>query len=85
VKKPKKISACNRVTRKIRRTQHQNLEFGHTTGEIFKKPAKKKKLAFKGDEIPKTINFGGKLSFILSFYLSCLQCCYIYLHGSYLL
>jgi hypothetical protein len=41
VKKPKKFSACDRVTSKIRRTQHQNIEFGHTIGEIFKKPAKK--------------------------------------------
>jgi hypothetical protein len=53
VKKSKKISACNRVTRKIRRTQHQNLEFGHTIGGIFKKPAKKNTLAFKGDEFQK--------------------------------
>jgi hypothetical protein len=31
----------NRVIRKIRQTQHQNPEFGHRQGEIFKKPAKK--------------------------------------------
>jgi hypothetical protein len=86
VKKPKKFSACDRVTSKIRRTQHQNLEFGHTIGEIFKKPAKKNTLASKGDEIPKSINFGGKLSFILSFLFDeRLQCCYIYFHCSYLL
>jgi hypothetical protein len=27
--------------RKVRKTQHQNPEFGHTQGEIQKKPAKK--------------------------------------------
>jgi hypothetical protein len=26
---------------KVRKTQHQNPEFGHTQGEIFKNPAKK--------------------------------------------
>jgi hypothetical protein len=31
----------NRVIYKARKTQYQNLEFGHTQGEIFKKPAKK--------------------------------------------
>jgi hypothetical protein len=31
----------NRVIRKVRRTQRQNPEFGHTQGEIFKKTAKK--------------------------------------------
>jgi len=30
-----------RVIRKIRKVQHQNLEFGHTHGEIFKNPVKK--------------------------------------------
>jgi len=30
-----------RVIRKVRQTQHPNPEFGHTQGEIFKKPAKK--------------------------------------------
>jgi hypothetical protein len=29
------------VIRKVRKTQHQNLEFGHTQGEVQKKPAKK--------------------------------------------
>jgi hypothetical protein len=29
-----------RVIRKVRGTQHQNPEFGHTHGEIKKKPAK---------------------------------------------
>jgi hypothetical protein len=27
-----------RVIRKVRKTEHQNPEFGHTQGEIFKKP-----------------------------------------------
>ncbi len=31
----------NRVIRKSRKTQHQNSEFGHTQGEIQKKPLKK--------------------------------------------
>jgi hypothetical protein len=31
----------NGVIRKVRLTQHQNPEFGHTQGEIKKKPAKK--------------------------------------------
>jgi hypothetical protein len=31
----------NRVIRKVRKTQHQNPEFGHTQGEIKKNPAKK--------------------------------------------
>jgi hypothetical protein len=30
-----------RVIRKVRKTQHQNPEFGHTQGEIEKKVAKK--------------------------------------------
>ncbi len=48
--------------------QHQNPEFGHTLGEIQKKSLQKSTLAFKGDdETQKTINFGGKLSLILSF------------------
>jgi hypothetical protein len=36
-----KFSADNRVIHKVRKTQHQNPEFGHTQGEIKKKPAKK--------------------------------------------
>jgi len=31
----------NRVKGKVRKTQHQNPEFGHTEGEIFKRLAKK--------------------------------------------
>ncbi len=38
-----------------------------------------------GDETQKTINLGGKLSFILSFlFPERLHCCYIYFHCSYL-
>jgi len=32
---------CNRVIRKVRKTQHRNPQFGHTQGEIFQKPAQK--------------------------------------------
>jgi hypothetical protein len=31
----------SRVIREIRKTQHQNPEFGHTQGEIKNKPSKK--------------------------------------------
>jgi hypothetical protein len=31
----------NRESRKVRKRQHQNPEFGHTQGEIKRKPAKK--------------------------------------------
>jgi len=47
--------------------------FGHTQGEIFKKTFKKEKKSIEGGEIHKTINFGGKLSFILSFIFP--ECC----------
>ncbi len=30
----------NRVCRKLKKTQHQNTQFGHTWDEIFFKPAK---------------------------------------------
>jgi hypothetical protein len=42
-----KFSADNRVIHKVRKTQHQNPEFGHTQGEI-KKNLQKSTLAFKG-------------------------------------
>ncbi len=63
------MSICLRNVKDNRRkTQHQNPEFGHTQGEIQqKKPAKKYISIQGGDETQKTINFGGKLSFILSF------------------
>jgi hypothetical protein len=31
----------NIIIHKVSKTQHQNLEFGHTQGEIQRKPAKK--------------------------------------------
>jgi hypothetical protein len=36
-----KASKYNRVIRKVRKTQHQNPEFGHTKSEIQKKTPKK--------------------------------------------
>jgi hypothetical protein len=36
-----KTADTTRLVRKVRQTQHQNLELGHTEGENFKKPAKK--------------------------------------------
>jgi hypothetical protein len=62
------------------KTQHQNPEFGHTQGEILKKST------LARGETEETINFGGKLSFILSFvFPERLHCCgYIYFHCSYL-
>jgi hypothetical protein len=38
---------CIRVIRKVRKTQHQNPEFGHTQSEIFKKPARKKYISIQ--------------------------------------
>jgi hypothetical protein len=39
----------NKVIRKVRKTQHQNPEFGHTEGgEIQKKKLQKSTLAFNG-------------------------------------
>jgi hypothetical protein len=58
----------NRVIRKVRKTQYQNPEFGHTQGEIKKKkPAKKYISIQQGMKLRKPSIFGGKLSFILSF------------------
>jgi hypothetical protein len=37
-----------RVIRKVRKTQHQNPEFGHTQGEIQKKPAAEKYISIQG-------------------------------------
>jgi hypothetical protein len=73
------LSLHNRVIRKARKTQHQNPEFGRTQGEIKRKPAKKVHEHSTGDETQKTMNFGGKLSFIVSFlFPERLHCCYIY-------
>jgi hypothetical protein len=68
----------------------REFEFGHTQGEIPQKPAKKyisiqKGGAGVGGETQKTINFGGKLTFSLSFlFPERLNCYYIYFHWSYL-
>ncbi len=79
-----KFLADNRVIHKVRKTQHQNPEFGHTQGEIQKKKPAKKYISIQGgDETQKTINFGGKLSFILSFLCpERLHCCYIHFYCS---
>jgi len=77
---------CTRVIRKVTQTQHQSPRFRHTRVR-FKKDLQKSTLAFNGggSEAEKTINFGGKLSFILSFlFPEHHQCCYIYFHCSYL-
>ncbi len=72
-----------RVICKVRKTQHQNPEFGHTQGEIFLKPAKEYSSNQGGMKLKKPINFGSKLSFIMSFlFPECLHCCYIYFHCS---
>jgi hypothetical protein len=59
-----------RVIRKVRKTQHQNPEFGHTQGEIKKKPAKKYISIQQGMKLRKPsgkrVN-PNKLSFIPSF------------------
>jgi GTP cyclohydrolase II len=39
--KETKILQLTRDVRKVRKRQHQYPEFGHTEGEILKKPAKK--------------------------------------------
>ncbi len=48
---------------KVRKRQHQYPEFGHTQGEIFKKPAKKHSETQGGETqgggTQKTINFDG--------------------------
>jgi hypothetical protein len=38
----------NRVIHKVRKTQHENPEFGHTRVRSFLKPAKKSTLALRG-------------------------------------
>ncbi len=52
----------NRVIRKVRKTQRQYPEFGHTHGEIKKKPAKKYISIQRGMKLRK-FNFGGKSVF----------------------
>jgi hypothetical protein len=72
-----------RVIRKVRKTQHRNLEFGHTYGEIQRKPAKKYiniQGAMKLRKPPiLVVNW---VSSCLSFSPERLHCCYIYFHCS---
>jgi hypothetical protein len=51
----------SRVIRKVRKTQYQNPEFGHTQGEIKKKPAKKYINIQQGMQLRKPSFFGDKL------------------------
>ncbi len=54
----------NRVICKVRKTQHQNSEFRHTQGEIFKKKLPKKYISIQWGKKPqKSINYGDKMSF----------------------
>jgi hypothetical protein len=70
-----------RVILKVRKRQHQNPEFGCKRGE---KPAKKY-ISIKGGDTQKTINFGGKLSFICLLLLcDRLDCCYVLYDWSYM-
>ncbi len=76
----------NRDIRKVMKTQHEYPEFGHTQGEIKKKPAKKYiSIQGGGGETQKTINFDGSwVSLCLSFFLSAssayidFQCSYLH-------
>jgi len=64
---------CNssRVIRKVRKTQHQNPEFGHTQGEIFKIPTKKYISIWGGMNLRKpSILVVNWVSSYLSFFLS---------------
>jgi hypothetical protein len=46
-----------RVIRKVRKTEHQNPEFGHIQGEIKKKPAKSTLAFNKGMKLRKPLNW----------------------------
>ncbi len=71
-----------RVIRDIMKTQLQEPWVCSLTGEIKNKPAKEH-ISIQGGEIEKTINFGGKLSFIMSFHFpERLHRCCIYFHCS---
>jgi len=60
-----------RVIRKVRKTQHQNPEFGHTQGEIKTKPAKKYIIIQWGMKLRKpSISVVNWVSSCLSFFLS---------------
>jgi hypothetical protein len=68
----KKNTELLEFIRKVRKTQHQNpkFEFGHRGDEIKKKkPAEEYIISIQhGLKLHKTIDFGGILSFILSFH-----------------
>jgi hypothetical protein len=60
-----------RVIRKVRKTRHQNAEFGQTKGEIKKKPAKKYISIQRGMKLRKpSILVVNGVSSSLSFFLS---------------
>jgi hypothetical protein len=73
--------ADNRVISKVRQTQHQNLEFGHTHGEFFFKPANKYINIQWGVKLKIPSILVVNLSFL---FLEHLHCCYIYFHFPYL-
>ncbi len=74
-----------RVIRKVRKTQHQNPEFGFIRCEIQKNPAKQYISIQRGVKLRKPSFFGGKLSFTLSFvFPEHLHCGFIYFECSYL-
>ncbi len=74
------------IIRKVRKRQHQYPEFGHTQGEIKKKPAKKYISIQGGLKLRKPSEiFDGFLSFTVSlFFRDRLHCCYIDFRCSYL-
>jgi hypothetical protein len=92
------LGDINRVFRKVRKTQHQNLEFRPKPGEMRKKKtnktAAKKYISLQGGRGVKLRKepffWGGKLSFILfspsiSFFLSASTAAtYVYFHCCYL-
>jgi hypothetical protein len=64
------------IFRKVKKTQHPNLKFGHTWGEIPKKT-----LTLKGKgEIQKPSIFVVDLILSCFFFPKRLHCCYIYFH-----
>jgi hypothetical protein len=75
-----KYNICNRVISKVSETQHQNPEFGHKWGEIFKKPAKKYVNVHQRIKLRKpSIFVVNRVSSCLSFFLSaCTAVTYIF-------
>jgi hypothetical protein len=51
------MDQSTRVTRKVRKIQHQNPEFGHTHGEITKNPPKKYISIQRGMKLKKPSEF----------------------------